>query len=81
MNQNNLQYQVRNLSIEFTTIRQGENNYDRFIRDLDRMKWFTIGFGYEQSENYWTGLYQLEEMNSVIRYLDRFGWQKIKEAI
>lgn len=49
---------------------------DRFMRDMSRLQWFAVGHGYEQKEGIWTGSYLPEEFVGVLRYLEKFGWEK-----
>jgi len=35
-----------------------------------------VGHGYDQKEGIWTGSYLPEEYNCVLRYVEKFGWEK-----
>jgi hypothetical protein len=49
---------------------------ERFMRDMSRLQWFAVGHGYSQKEDAWTGTFLPEEYTSVLRYLEKFGWEK-----
>ncbi len=54
-------------------------NGDRFMRDMGRMQWLAKGNGFEQTKEYWRGLFDVEEYTCVIRYLERVGWQRVNQ--
>jgi len=50
---------------------------ERVMRDLQRLQWISIGHGYDQTPDAWIGKYMPEEYISVIRYLEKFGWERL----
>jgi hypothetical protein len=53
---------------------ENKAKHNQFIRDLERVQWFSIGNGYTQSPESWVGKFESEEYNCVIRYLNKYGW-------
>ena len=52
--------------------------YERWMRDATRMQWFSEGYGYTQTPEYWEATFQAEgAWRTVMNYLDAFGWTRI----
>jgi len=65
----------KTLTIEFKVPPSCDiNRLNQFMRDLTRLQWFAVSHGYTQTLETWTGMFEPEEYNCVIRYLNKFGW-------
>ena len=49
-------------------------DHARILRDIGRFQWFTIGNGGIMENNTFTFHLELEEYNSVIRFLNKWEW-------
>ena len=57
---------------------ESKAKHNQFMRDMERLQWFAVGHGYTQTPETWTGKFEQEEYNCVIRYLNKFGWALAK---
>ncbi|MDO8641449.1 MAG: hypothetical protein Q7R33_07905 [Nitrosarchaeum sp.] len=53
-----------------------DNRHTRWSRDLDRIQYISIGYGYIQEPDTWVGKYNQEEYVSVLRFLEYFSWKR-----
>lgn len=56
-----------------------DNNYQRAHRDVERIQWFSKGYGGVENKykEALTFSFEQEEFNCIIRYLTKFEWKKI----
>jgi hypothetical protein len=64
----------KTLTLEFKVPPINTSKHNQFMRDMERLQWFAIGHGYDQTPETWTGKFEPEEYNCVLRYLTKFGW-------
>lgn len=66
---------ARTISLPFK-INPSDTNYDRVMRDIDRIQWLSIGAGGKDEGDRIVLSFDQEEYNCALRYLLKYEWKR-----